>query len=55
MEKNMENEMETGVLWGLYREPSMQRMPTLAPEVCKYDQHWAIWIPRARTTLNLKP
>ena len=21
-------------------------MPTLGPKACKYDLHWAIWIPR---------
>ena len=46
MEKKMENEMETGVIKGLYRDPSIQIMPTLGPKVCKYYLHWAIWIPR---------
>ena len=26
-------------------DPSMQRTPTLGPKVCKYNVHWAIWIP----------
>ena len=47
MEKKMENEMETGVIKGLYRDPSIQIIFTLGPEVCKYRLYWAIWIPRS--------
>ena len=46
MEKKMENEMETGVIKGLDRDPSIQIIPTLGPKVCKYYLHWPIWIPR---------
>ena len=46
MEKKMENEMETGVIKGLYRDPSIQIIPTLGAKVYKYYLHWAIWIPR---------
>ena len=42
----MENEMESGVIKGLHRDPSIQIIPTLGPKVCKYYLHWAIWIPR---------
>ena len=44
MEKKMENEMETGAAKGLYKDPSIQTIPTLAPKVCKYYLHWAVWI-----------
>ena len=27
------------------RDPSIQTTPTLGPKVCKYDLHWATWIP----------
>ena len=27
------------------RDPSIEILPTLGPKVCKYDLHWAIWIP----------
>ena len=33
-------------LKGFPSDPSMQIMPTVGPEVCKYYLHWAIWIPR---------
>ena len=46
MDKKMEHEMETGVIWGLYRDPSIQMIPTLGPKVCKYYLHLAFWIPR---------
>ena len=46
MEKEMENEMETVAAKGLYEGPSIQIIPTLAPKVCKYYLHWAVWIPR---------
>ena len=46
MEEKMENEMEAGVIGRLYRDPSIQIIPTLGPKVCKYYLHWAIWIPR---------
>ena len=46
MEKNMENEMESGVIRGLYRDPSIQIIPILGPKVCRSYLHWAIWIPR---------
>ena len=59
MEKKMENEMEAGVIWRLYRDRSIQIIPTLGPKVCKYDLHWAIWIPRemdrSHTNLALSP
>ena len=48
MEKEMENEMESGVIKGLHRDPSIQIIPALGPKVCKYYRHWAIWIPRVR-------
>ena len=41
MEKKMENERETGGIKGLYRDPSLQIIPTLGPEVCIYYLHWA--------------
>ena len=47
MEKKMENEMETGVIKGLYRDPSIEIIPTLGPKVCKYYLHWAVWSLRA--------
>ena len=28
------------------RDPSIQIIHRLGPEVCKYLQHWAIWISR---------
>ena len=34
--------LETRVLKGLYRHPSMQIILTLSPEVCKCYLHWAI-------------
>ena len=43
MEKKMENEMETGIIQGLYRDPSIQIIPTLGPKVYKYYPHWAVW------------
>ena len=49
MENQMEKkkqEMEIVVIKGLYRDPSIQTIPTLGPKVCKYYLHWAIWIPR---------
>ena len=58
MEKKMENEMESGVLKGLFRDPSIQIVPTLGPKVCRYYLHWAIWIPRETLkplTLNASP
>ena len=45
MKKNMENEMDTGVMKGLYWDPSMQLIPMLGIKVCKYNPHWAIWVP----------
>ena len=44
MEKKMENDMESEVIKGLSRDPSIQKIPTLGPKVCKYDLHWAIRI-----------
>ena len=35
VEKNMEREMEAGVIKGLKMDPSMQMVPTLGPKVCK--------------------
>ena len=55
MEKKMENEMETGVIKGLYRDPSIQIIPTLGPKVCKYYLHWAIWIPREISLNMMEP
>ena len=47
MEKKMENEMEIVVIKGLYRDPSIQRKPTLSSKVCKkFYLRWANWIPR---------
>ena len=34
MENKMENEMEVVVIKGLYRDPSIQRQPTLSSKVC---------------------
>ena len=48
----MGNEMESGVIWGLYRDPSIQIAPTLGPNVCKYDLHQTIWIPRANASFE---
>ena len=48
MDKNMENEMETVVTKGLYRDPRIQIMPTLDPKVYKDYLHWAIWFVRVR-------
>ena len=33
MEKNTENQTETGVIRGLYRDPGIQIIPTLGPEI----------------------
>ena len=41
-----EHEMETGVIKGLDRDPSIQIIPTLGPKVCIFYLRWAIWIPR---------
>ena len=43
MDKKMENEMETGVIKGLYRDLRIQIIPTLGQKNCKCDLHWAIW------------
>ena len=48
MEKKMDNEMESGVIKGLFRDPSIQIIPTLGPKVCIYCLHWAIWTPIGR-------
>ena len=32
--------------FGNPKDPSIQIIPTLGPEVCKSYLHWAIWIPR---------
>ena len=53
MEKKMENEMESGVMKRLFRDPSIQIIPTLGPKVCKYYLHWAIWIPRVASGVFL--
>ena len=46
MDNNMENEMNTVVIRALYRGPSIQMIPTLGPEVCKFVLHqWAICMP----------
>ena len=42
----MENEMETGDIKGLYRDPGIQMIPALRPKVCKCYLQRAIWIPR---------
>ena len=57
MEKNMDNEMETGAIKGLYRDPSIQVILTLGAKVCKYFLHglsgslgyvpgwvWGVWL-----------
>ena len=31
------------------RDPTIQVMPTLGPNVCKCYLHWAIWIPEPQT------
>ena len=46
MEKKTQNEMETGVIKGLYGDPSIQLIPTLGPKVYRYDLHRAIWNPK---------
>ena len=46
MEKNMQHEMETGVIKGIYKVSSSQKIPTLGPEVYTYYLDWAIWILR---------
>ena len=47
MDKKMENKMETGVInRALYRDPSIQIVPTLGPKVLRYCLHWGIWTPR---------
>ena len=33
---------------GDLRDPSIQRIPALGPQVCKHYLHWAIWISRER-------
>ena len=47
MEKRRENEMNIGVIEGLYKDPSIQIIPTLGPKGCDYYLHWATWIPLA--------
>ena len=48
--------METVVIWGLYKDPSIQIIPTLGPKAYKYYLPWATWILRVWTeTLNPKP
>ena len=37
MEKNTENETETGVIMGLYRDPGIQIIPTLLPTLGYLD------------------
>ena len=46
MEKKTKHEMETRDIRELYRDPSIQIIPTLGPKVCKCCLYWAIWIPR---------
>ena len=48
MEKDIENEIETGVIKGIYRDPSIQTVPASGPKVCNYFLRWAIWISRER-------
>ena len=55
MEKKMENEMETVVIKGLYKDQSIQIIPTLGPKVCKSYPHWAIGIPGAHMKLQGHP
>ena len=45
MQKKMKNEMETGVIKGPHRDPSIQNMPTLGPKVCSSCLDWAIRLP----------
>ena len=40
MEKEMENEVETVVLWGLYKDPCIQIIHTLGPKVRTFYLHW---------------
>ena len=54
MEEKMENQMESGVIKGVYRDPSIQMIPTLGPKVCTHYQNWAIWIPRETFMKNLQ-
>ena len=48
MEKEIEHEIETVIMKGLYRDPSIQIVPTSGPKVCKCYLRWAIWISRER-------
>ena len=55
-EKNMENEMEPGVTWGLDRDPSIQIPPTLGPEGLSIPYCLDPKTPNPRPyTLNLIP
>ena len=47
----MDNEMESGVIKGLFRDPSIQIIPTLGPKGCTIYLHWTIWILRAQTKI----
>ena len=48
MENQTENEMETGVMYGVYKDPRLLLIPTLGPKVYEDYLHWAIWILRLR-------
>ena len=50
MEKKLVNEMETGGINWLDRDPNIQITPTLDPKVCRFYLHWAIWIPSIWTS-----
>ena len=43
MEKSMENAMETVVIGGLYRDPSIQIVPTLGPKSVNITSTWLFW------------
>ena len=50
MEKKIDDSMEAGVIRGLFRDPSIQIVPTLVRKERKCYLHWAIWIPRVLHT-----
>ena len=52
--ENIENELETVVMSGFLRGPSIQRIPTLGLKVGKHYLYWAIWIPRGVASLAKK-
>ena len=44
----MDETVETGVIEGLDKDPSIQMIPTLGPTACTYNLLWAVWIRRAK-------